>query len=55
MAWRTPQVHPRVRDAGFPGEEDGVDVVEGQTGVCGSGVDPVHVAAAGRYKYAPDK
>lgn len=30
MVGGAPEVHPRVRDAGFPGEVHGVDVVEGQ-------------------------
>lgn len=45
---RTPEVHPWVRDAGLPGKEDGVDVVEGQASVCGAGINSVYMAAAGR-------
>ncbi len=55
LVWRTPEVHPWTRDAGFPGEEHGVDIVEGQTCVCGAGINPIHMAAGGRYKQAPDK
>jgi len=44
---RAPQVHRRVRDIGSPEEEDGVDVVDGQSA---TRIDPIHVPVAARHE-----
>lgn len=44
---RTPEVQVWARDAGCPGEINGVDVVECQTGVLGPRIDPVYESGAG--------
>ena len=55
MAGLTPEVHPRVLDAGRPGEEDCVLIIEGQIAVLGARIDPVHVSATIRYKDTQEK
>ena len=55
VAGRAPEVHIRARDAGCPGEIDGVNIVEGQTAHLDTRIDPVHIPAAGRHKDTPDK
>ena len=44
---RAPQVHPRVRDVGYPGEIDRVDVVESQRRIFFARIDDVRIAVAG--------
>ena len=55
VAGRAQEAHIRVRDAGYPGEIDGVNIVEGQTAHMNTRIDPGHISAAGRHKNTPDK
>lgn len=52
---RAPQVHPRVRDVGSPGEIDDVNIIENQTLVLETRIDPVHIAATGSYETIAEK
>ena len=52
VARRTPEIHPRVLDAGRPGEIDGVLVIEGQVG---PRIEPVHISATIRRKKIQEK
>ena len=53
LVWCAPQIHPRVRYVGSPGEIDRVDIIEGQTAVLGTRKDPVHVAVTGKDEDSP--
>ena len=53
--WRAPQVHPRARDIGSPCEIDDVNIVERQTGILDTGIDPSDIAATGTYENVPEK
>ena len=52
---RAPQVHPRVRDVGRPGEQDCVDIIKSQPLVLRTWVDPVDIAATRKYENIPEK
>lgn len=52
---RAPQVHPRARDIGSPCEIDDVNIVERQTGILDTGIDPINIAATGTYEKVPEK
>ena len=50
-----PQGHRRVGDAASPAEIDGINVVEGQTLVLVTRIDPVRIATARSYEDTPEK
>lgn len=49
MAGRTPKIHPRVGDAGCPGEIDSILIVECQVAIVGARIEPFRVSATIRH------
>lgn len=48
-AGRTPKIHPRVGDAGCPGEIDSILIVECQVAIVEARIQPVHVTVTKRH------